>query len=353
MKEILVNVSKPYKVLISEDIIQSVPDLVSPICRSKRVAIITDDIVDALYGTYIQNLLQDAGYEAYKYVFPNGEKSKNLSTLSSILEFLAVNKIRRNDTLIAVGGGVVGDIAGFAAAVHMRGINVIQIPTTLLAMVDSSVGGKTAVDLENGKNLAGAFWQPAMVICDTTIAKGLPSTIFSEGMAEVIKCNVIKELPIIDYIEKKMLYEHLPSVIESCIELKRDIVEKDEFDIEGIRNILNVGHTIAHAIEKLSGYGISHGTAVGYGIYMEAQIANKMGLCDQKMVSRIEYAVKEYNLVCNIPWSGRTIAEAMKADKKNRDSDIVFELPSRIVECHEYKLSINEISSLIEVIQKM
>lgn len=335
---ISVKTSKPYEVLIGSGLIQNVPALISTVCKSSRAAIVTDDIVSRLYLHELRESLRENGFEAVSFAFPNGEQSKNICVLSDILEFLAFHRFRRNDTIIALGGGVVGDIAGMAAAVYMRGISVIQIPTTLLAAVDSSVGGKTAIDLKNGKNLAGAFWQPGMVVCDADIMGQLPDEIFAEGMAEVIKCNVIKDLPLIGWIEKDELKRHLMEVISACVALKRDVVEQDEFDQKGIRNILNVGHTAAHAIEKLSGYTISHGHAVGTGMVIEAEIAAKLGICENDTVDRIRTAVGHYGLMVDTPWTSEQIAEAMMSDKKNRDTRIVFELPRFLGSCEEIKL---------------
>lgn len=347
MKRIHVNVSKPYDVLIGRGLIDSIQKVIKPVLSSRQVAIITDDIVETLYLETVVEGLKKAELSVCSFSFPNGEQSKNIKTLSSILEFLASNHIRRNDVLIALGGGVVGDIAGLAAALYMRGINVIQIPTTLLSAVDSSVGGKTAVDLENGKNLAGAFWQPSMVLCDVDIIEQLPDEIFCEGMAEVIKCNLIKDLPIIGWIEERTLKQHLPEVIYECVALKRDIVERDEFDQKGIRNILNVGHTAAHAIEKLSGYTISHGSAVGTGMVIESELATELGVCNSEIARRIKNAVDRYELRVETPWSSEKLAEAMKNDKKNRDAKIVFELPREVGECVEIKLEKEKMIPLI------
>ena len=348
MRKLCVRVSKPYDILIGRGIIKDLPALILPVCTSKRVAIVTDDIVAGLYLTTIEEKLQSSGFETVSFIFPNGEQSKNIGTLSDILEFLAEKHVRRNDMLIALGGGVPGDITGLAAAIYMRGISVIQVPTTLLAAVDSSVGGKTAVDLKNGKNLAGAFWQPSMVVCDAEIIEQLPDEIFAEGMAEVIKCNLIKDLPIMEWIKTGTIKERLEDVIYECVSLKRDVVEQDEFDVKGIRNILNVGHTVAHAIEKLSGYTISHGHAVGTGLVIEAEMAWKLGMCDQGTVQKIQAAVDEFDLPVEIPWNADAMAEAMKSDKKNRDAEIVFELPYRLGECKEIKLNKSETAELIK-----
>lgn len=348
MKTIRVNVSKPYDVLIGRRL--DIPKLIKPACPSMRVVIVTDDIVSKLYLSNLEDRLCSDGFETFTYIFPNGEQSKNIETLSGILEFLAENHIRRNDLLIALGGGVVGDITGLAAAIYMRGISVVQIPTTLLAAVDSSVGGKTAIDLKNGKNLAGAFWQPSMVICDASIIEALPDEIFAEGMAEVIKCNVIKSLPIIGWIMDKSLKKHLDDVIYECVLLKRDVVEQDEFDLIGIRNVLNVGHTVAHAIEKLSCYKQSHGHAVATGMVVEAKVSQELGFCNEEVVEAIYTAVDSYGLFVNMPWTAEQITETMKNDKKNRDERIVFELPHELGNCSEIKLDNSSVSKLLKKI---
>jgi len=344
MREIRAEVSKPYSICIGSGILDCLASNVKPILTSERLAIVTDDIVEGLYLKRVKEALEKEGLSTVAFVFPNGEQSKNIETLSDILEFLAKNHIRRNDTLIALGGGVVGDITGLAAALYMRGIQVIQIPTTLLSAVDSSVGGKTAVDLKNGKNLAGAFWQPGLVFCDVAIIKDLPEDIFAEGMAEAIKCNVIRKLPIISRIEEGTLKENLEEVIACCIDLKREIVEQDEFDEKGIRNILNAGHTIAHAVEKLSGYTVSHGKAVGTGLVIEAGLAKACGLMkDDRAVETIRKAVQRFGLMVDIPWDAETLTNAMRSDKKNRSSAIVFELPTEIGHCQEISLEYAEV----------
>lgn len=348
MKTIHVGVSKPYDVLIGRGLFPKIPELIAPVCASARVAVVTDDVVAGLYLDELKKRLEAAGFEVFTYAFANGEQSKNIGTLAEILEFLAANHLRRNDALIALGGGVVGDIAGLAASIYMRGIPVIQIPTTLLSAVDSSVGGKTAIDLKNGKNLAGSFWQPSMVICDADVIEKLPEAVFSEGMAEVIKCSVIRELPIIDWIEEGTLKARLDDVICACVSLKRDVVEQDEFDTKGIRNLLNAGHTVAHAIEKLSGYTVSHGHAVGTGLAVEAEIARKLGMCGGDTPRRIRHAAECYGLMTELPWSGAEMADAMKSDKKNRDARIVFELPHALGKCEEIKLERDDAVGMLE-----
>ena len=348
MRTIHVNVSKPYDVLIGYGLLVQIGELIKPICRSNRIAIITDDIVEKLYMDSVCRSLNENGFETIRYSFPNGEKSKNVDTLSLILEFLAERHITRKDTLIALGGGVVGDIVGLTAALYMRGVSVIQIPTTLLSAVDSSVGGKTAVDLKSGKNLVGAFWQPSMVVCDVSVIESLSSPIFNEGMSEVIKCSIIRQLPVTDWINANCLKEHLEEVVFDSIQLKRDIVEKDEFDNKGIRNVLNVGHTVAHAIEKLSEYNISHGHAVGTGLVMEATIACELGKTDSYAVDQIKEQIEKYGLIERIKWSPTQMVEAMRSDKKNNDSSIVFELPLQFGKTEELRIEAQILHTLME-----
>ena len=350
MRTIHVNVSKPYDVLIGYGVLDQIGELIKPVCKTNRIAIITDDVVEKLYMDSVCRRLNEYGFETIHYSFLNGEKSKNIDTLSQILEFLAERHITRKDTLIALGGGVVGDIVGLAAALYMRGVSVIQIPTTLLSAVDSSVGGKTAVDLKSGKNLVGAFWQPSLVICDVDVIRNLPVPILYEGMAEVIKCCYIRELPIVSWIESKTIKEHLEDVVFECIRLKRDIVEKDEYDVRGIRNILNVGHTFAHAIEKLSGYSITHGHAVGTGLVLESEISYHLGKSKRKNVEEIRNLIEKYALIEHIPWSSALILDSMKTDKKNIGTGIMFELPIRLGETQEACINPDYLKTMVDKI---
>ncbi|MFA6729957.1 MAG: 3-dehydroquinate synthase [Candidatus Izemoplasmatales bacterium] len=347
MTTIPVRASKQYNVLIGDGLIRKLSSLISDICLSKKIAVITDNIVDRLYADQVNTNLTDHGYSVVRYVFPNGEDSKNITTFASILEFLAENDFKRNDTLIALGGGVVGDITGFAASVYMRGIDFIQIPTTLLAAVDASVGGKTAVDLSAGKNLAGTFWQPRIVICDSAIIHSLPFDIFGNGMAEVIKHGVINGTDILHSIENDGVMDNLEWVLKRNVEIKRDVVENDERE-NGIRRFLNFGHTIAHAIEKASDYSIPHGIAVGTGMVYEAKIAYSLGMCGSELVERIKSCCQKYQLHHEIKVN-KELVSLMKHDKKNKDDNIVFALPESIGKMKIIKLSQEDILQLMNV----
>ena len=261
MRSIHVTASKEYDVKIGASLLHTIGEEVAKVCKVGSAAIISDSNVWPLYGETAANSLRNAGFRVVYFVFPAGESSKNGSTYLSILNFLAENQITRSDCVIALGGGVVGDITGFAAATFLRGISYIQIPTTLLAAVDSSLGGKTAIDLESGKNLAGAFCQPKLVLCDVNTLNTLPEEIFRDGCAEVIKYGILYDPQLFAKLQKEGLDFDRESVIARCVELKRDVVMRDEFDT-GERQKLNLGHTIGHGIEAHSNFTISHGKAV-------------------------------------------------------------------------------------------
>lgn len=271
MKTIIVKTSTPYNIYIERGILNKCGAVISETVKTRKTAIITDDIVDRLYGKAVVDSLESSGFTVCKFVFKNGEGSKSTETLNEIYNFFCENNITRTDCVIALGGGVVGDITGFAAATFLRGLEYIQIPTTLLAQVDSSVGGKTAIDLPCGKNLVGAFKQPACVICDPDVLSTLSETILSDGMAEAIKYGMIRDNRLFELIAShniKNISEIIDDVVYTSISIKRDVVENDEFDT-GERMILNFGHTLGHAIESYYNYEkYTHGSAVAIGMCM-------------------------------------------------------------------------------------
>ena len=277
MKSVKISVSKEYEVLIGHGLINDCGELCRGVlAESVKAAVISDDNVAPLYLERVKAALEKAGFAVVSFVFPHGESSKNGGTYLEILNFLAENQITRTDALIALGGGVVGDITGFAAATYLRGIRFVQIPTSLLAMVDSSVGGKTAIDLPAGKNLAGAFCQPELVICDLDTLDTLSDAFFTDGCAEVIKYGILKDEALFAHLEEKAQGFDREYVISRCVELKRDYVTEDEFDT-GLRMMLNLGHTVGHAIEKLSAYSVPHGSAVAMGMAIIARACAARG----------------------------------------------------------------------------
>jgi 3-dehydroquinate synthase len=271
------------------------------------------------------------------FIFPHGEHSKSIETLASLLSFLAEHKVARNDTIAALGGGVTGDLTGFAAACYMRGIKFVQIPTTLLAMVDSSVGGKTGINLPAGKNLAGAFYQPQAVLCDISTLDTLSDETFRDGCAEIIKYGVLADRNLFN----TPIRENLEYVIARCVEIKRDIVNEDEFEA-GRRKLLNLGHTVGHAIEKLSGYTVTHGHAVAAGM---AIVSRASGCPDAPEIITM---LERYRLPINTAYNAQELARACLSDKKRAGDCITMIFPERIGQCVLKNIPVNELEPLIQ-----
>ena len=299
MKKIAVKASKPYEVLIEQGLLDQCGKLTAEVTKTKFTAIVTDDTVDRIYSERVIKSLEEAGFRVIKFVFEHGEKSKCSETLNRIYNFLAENNITRSDSLIALGGGVVGDITGYAAATYLRGMSFIQIPTTLLAQIDSSVGGKTAIDLPAGKNLVGAFKQPELVICDPLTLKTLSPEIVSDGMAEAIKYGMIRSRELFDIIASHTIndyFDDIDDIIYRCVSIKRDVVENDEFD-RGERMLLNFGHTMGHAIESYFNYTTyTHGNAVAAGMHMITEQAVKHGDCEESALKELDAVITSYKL---------------------------------------------------------
>ena len=274
MKKFVLSTNNPYEVIIGRDLLKEAGSYISKCLPLPcKICVITDSNVNTLYAQVLLDSLKAYGYQASKIVFPAGEHSKNLTTYANIMEALADEGFTRSDALVALGGGVVGDLTGFAAATYLRGIHYVQVPTTYMSAVDSAVGGKTSLNLQNGKNLAGAIWQPSLVLCDCDTFDTLPEEKRNDGLAEAVKSAVVSDGSLIKFIQDG-LYEY---TIERCISIKKSFVEADERDY-GLRQILGFGHTIGHGLEKLSSYTISHGQAVAAGMVIEARAAYKMGL---------------------------------------------------------------------------
>ncbi len=346
MRTIRVRASLEYDVIIDSGILNRAGELSLPICGACSACIVTDDTVDALYSATVENSLIASGFRVVKFVIPHGEASKNTSSLVSLLEFLAENKLTRSDCIFALGGGVVGDLAGFAAAVYLRGIKFIQIPTTLLAAVDSSVGGKTAVDLVAGKNLAGAFHQPSLVICDYKTLDTLTPEIFADGCAEVIKYGIINDRPLFDLL-KGGIRENIEDIIAACVINKSKIVAADEFDV-GTRQLLNLGHTVGHAIEAISEFGISHGSAVAMGIAIVTRAAVSMGICPEDDLREILEMIKNAALPTECPYNAKSLAEVALGDKKRFGNSIALVVPYSIGDSRLYKTDVSELEGFIQ-----
>lgn len=344
MKRVHVQASKAYDVLIENGLLSSLGERAKEVLRGGRVAIVSDTNVAPLYLSAAESTLKSNGFEVSSYVFPAGEDSKSGETYLSLLNYLSEIKLTRADALIALGGGVVGDLTGFAAATFLRGIALIQIPTSLLACVDSSVGGKTAIDLAAGKNLAGAFYQPNLVLCDPALLQTLPEDIFADGCAEVIKYGMIGSKSLLDFLSDAPAREHLEQVIAECVAMKRDIVESDEFDT-GKRQLLNMGHTFAHSIEALSEYRISHGSAVAIGMHIITRAAIKKGLCDEACLRVLERLLQKYGLPMRCPYRAEELSEKALSDKKRSGDCITLVVPTDVGRCELMPVPVSELVS--------
>ncbi len=303
----------------------------------KRYGIISDDHVAGLYGETLLQSLADAGVEAELITFPRGEASKNLQTIATLASELAGRGFDRGDALIALGGGVSGDMAGFLASIYMRGIPFVQIPTTLLSQVDSSVGGKTGVDIPEGKNLVGTFYQPRAVYIDPDVLKTLPKEEVLGGLAEVIKYGVIWDTEFFNFLEQQredilaLKGEVILPLIARCCEIKAQVVEQDERE-GGLRRILNFGHTIGHAVEAASDFSLIHGLAIGIGMRAAADLAVLGGHLSKEEAARIHRLLKEYGLPVTIPpaLDRAAIKQFLKADKKTIGGKVFFVLPESV-----------------------
>ena len=348
MNTVTICASKTYQVQIGSGLLSSLGAVAKQHLSAGKVAVISDSNVWPLYGEAAADSLLQFGFQVSHYVFPAGEASKNGNTYLEILNFLAEHKFTRSDFLIALGGGVVGDLTGFVAATYLRGIPYIQVPTTLLSMVDSSVGGKTAIDLPSGKNLAGAFYQPVAVLCDTDALNTLPDAIFRDGCAEVIKYSILYDADLFAHLETFGLTFDREYVITRCIELKRDVVADDEFD-RGSRQKLNLGHTIGHGVEAASAFAVSHGTAVAIGTAIITRSAAKLDFCSEEVCQKIQRILSIFCLPTETDLDCETIYNNALSDKKRSGNSINLIIPSEIGKCFIHKVTLEEMKTIIEI----
>ena len=347
MKTVQVKASVNYQVRIGENILSTAAEEISAVHSLCCVAIISDSNVWPLYGKTLSSVLEQKGFQVIHYVFPAGEASKNGETYLNILNFLAENQLTRKDLLIALGGGVVGDMTGFVAATYLRGIPYVQIPTTLLSMVDSSVGGKTAIDLPSGKNLAGAFYQPKLVLCDINTLQTLPVNIFRDGCAEVIKYGILYDRSLFDSLTASGPYFDRESVISRCVELKRNVVAEDEFDT-GKRQLLNLGHTFGHGVEAHSQYKISHGKAVAIGMAIAAKTACAHKVCSQDTANNIIAILEKFSLPTKTEFTSEQLYTSALSDKKRSGGKINIVLPRQIGNCDLFPIPVSQLEPLIK-----
>ena len=327
-----------YPIYIENDILKQAGSYLSSCFSGKKILIVSDDNVFSLYGETLKSSL--GNYEVHELVLPHGEPTKAFETLPILYDALLAHKLSRSDLLIALGGGVIGDLAGFAASSYLRGIPFVQIPTSLLAQVDSSVGGKVAVDLPQGKNLVGAFYHPKLVLIDPQVLRTLPPHFIMDGMGEVIKYGCIKDAALFhtlkEYGSFEALADILPEIIFRCVDIKRQVVEADQFDT-GERMLLNFGHTLAHTIEQYFHYEREiHGEAVVIGMYQITKLSEEKGLCPPGTAKEIQTLLHKYGLpdACHLPMSALT--DAISLDKKNLNNHLNLVLLHQIGDSYVY-----------------
>ena len=343
---------REYEIHIESGLLDRAGEYVRAVCpRAKRLSVVTDSNVAPLYLRRVQDALASAGFAVEGIVVPAGESSKSLEILGQLYGRMLDFGLSRSDAVVALGGGVVGDLAGFAAATVLRGVDFVQIPTTLLAQVDSSVGGKVAIDLPAGKNLAGAFWQPKVVLMDPDCLNTLPDEVFSDGMAEVIKYGCIRDKAFFDLLDgcggRKGVMERIEDVLYTCCAIKADVVRADERE-SGLRMLLNFGHTIGHAFEVAGAYEKwTHGQAVAVGMLWAARLGGELGVTPARIEGKIAALLAKYDLPDHIPCSWDVMEHAVCRDKKRGDGGI------RVVLLEELGRARTEALSIPDLLEKL
>lgn len=347
MVEITVSASTTYSVQVGPHLLDQLGIKTGSVISGRAAIIVSDSNVWPIYGEMALNSMQTAGFRVNSFIIPAGETSKNGENYLNLLHFLAEQQITRSDCLIALGGGVVGDLTGFAAATYLRGIPYVQVPTSLLAMVDSSVGGKAAINLSAGKNLVGAFYQPSLVLCDTETLNTLPENYFTEGCAEIVKYAIIFDPAFFAHLEATGKEFNRENIIGKCIEWKKQTVMQDEFDT-GCRKLLNLGHTIGHSIEKASNYCISHGAAVAIGMSIMARYAAVQSICNQEDCDRIIALLRKMGLPTETSLAHDVLVQNALSDKKRSGETITLVIPATIGCCKLIEVSVAELENCVK-----
>ncbi|AMB98657.1 hypothetical protein AWM75_01005 [Aerococcus urinaehominis] len=354
MEKVHIPIQPAYDVIIGRGLIDQADDLLAPYITGRKVMIITDaNVASFAYPDRLQSRIQSLAHQVHQLIFPAGETTKNLANVGRIFDYLAQVNFSRNDYLIALGGGVVGDLAGFAAACYLRGINFFQMPTTLLAAIDSSVGGKTGVDIAAGKNLVGAFYQPKVVLCDLDSLKTLASQDFQDGMAEMIKYGLIDNPALVKKLNNRdqplnAEAADLIDFVKTCVTMKRDIASQDAKD-HGVRQLLNYGHTLGHALEQVSNYQISHGRAVALDMSVFVDLAVDQGILADNFRSDLDGLLKDYQLLTTKPqYDFDELKTAMSNDKKRRQDEITLVLPDSLGHCGLYHYQLEDFYTSLE-----
>ncbi len=345
MKSIEVNTSRKYNVIVGSGAIDALRISLENVIGAKKIMIVSDDNVAPLHLENLKNKIGNS-FEFFTHVLSNGEEHKNIEAVLGIISDMQDHEFDRNDAVMALGGGVVGDISAFAASVYMRGIDFVNIPTTLLSQVDSSVGGKTGVDFGGAKNIIGSFYQPKLVVCDTDYLNTLPSNIFADGCAEVIKYAFINDPDLLCVIEDG-IRKNIDEVVYRCVRNKNKIVSTDEFD-RGLRGLLNFGHTVGHAVESLSAYRISHGSAVSIGMRIITEAFEKADICEKGVSDKLTAVLQANDLPIESGFTAEDIIDVIRKDKKKSGENISVIIPKSLCKCEIEKMSFEKLYSIIK-----
>ncbi len=347
MKTIHVQTGRSYDILIEHNLLQQAGTYIRPLTKAIRAAVVSDSHVAPLYAERVMCSLKEHGFETSLFTFEAGEERKRLSTIEQMYQHFLEHHLTRTDIVVALGGGVTGDMAGYAAATYLRGVDFVQIPTSLLSQVDSSVGGKTGVDLPGGKNLVGAFWQPILVLIDPETLQTLPPAFFRDGLGEVVKYGCIRSLSLFERLEQEEARSFIDDIIYECVTIKRNVVENDERDT-GERAILNFGHTLGHAIEKLGHYtGMTHGEAVAAGASILTRITEANGWTAAGTTERLVRLLKKYDLPTESPYPLSDVATATRGDKKSSGNSITLVCLKEIGSCFLQKVPFDTLTELL------
>ena len=347
MRAVSLAVSRPYTVYLGSGLLSDLGERLSALHEPCTAVIVSGPRVWPLYGETVEKALCDSGFRVLHFLHPDGEAAKSLSVYGELLNFLCEKDIDRGDLLLALGGGVTGDLCGFAAATYRRGMDYVQLPTTLLAMVDSSVGGKTALNLPGGKNQVGAFCQPLSVFADTDTLTTLPPVQLQSGLGEVVKYALMGDAALFSALEQGQ-NPCDEAVIERCITMKRDLVERDERD-SAERQLLNLGHSFGHAVEQCSGYTLPHGIAVGIGLAIIGRYACQQGLFPADELTRLLSLLEKLGLPTECEYGREALFAAIRSDKKRRGHTITLILPRSIGCCERKTLALSALSEALQL----
>lgn len=347
MIEIKIKTANPYSALIGENCLPSLGRALLSVEKPSKILVVTDDNVSGFYLEAVTASLKEAGFDVFSFVMESGEQNKNISTYTDIINALSENLFSREDMLLSLGGGVVGDITGFAASTYMRGVSYANVPTTLLAMLDASVGGKTAIDTKLGKNLIGTFWQPSLVFIDTQILKTLPEKEIKNGLGEAVKYAVLSGGEILSLLTYQNCATDFTRLVTLCLDYKKEIVEDDERE-SGKRALLNLGHTVGHAAEVLSGFSVNHGEAVVKGIYKLASAQLKERSLGAQDFEKIAALAEKFHFDITLPFSAEALVSAVAHDKKLTGSgNIKLVEIVKIGECRIREISLTALEKFL------